>query len=258
MALVVFTYRSQRLEIDISYVLFVGASTMLTYSLHRLVGIRRMGRFNKAGRFAIIQHYRSHIVFYAVLSAIVCGVLFWLFDWQMQVYLACAAIISLSYTLPIFGAGRRLRDFAFIKIFMIAMVWSFVTEAIILLEESTGSRVMTLLAFVERFLYFVAITIPFDIRDIVIDKSSKVRTLPTTLGIGNSLLISYSCLVFAIVIALVSRPSEQSLPLTTCYGVSVLLVFLSKDKKADLWYSGFLDGTMSLPLLVYLLYSTIQ
>lgn len=258
-ALVAYTYLSYRVQIDVAYLLFVGASTILTYSLHRLVGIRRMGRFSEEGRFAIVKEYQSHIRFYAVLSAMACIILFWTFSLQTQVYLAAAAIVSLGYTLPIFGAGRRLRDFAFIKIFMIAGVWAFVTETAILVSdpEAVASSGAIAVAFGERFCYFVAITLPFDIRDLAVDKDSQVQTLPSLLGISTSMIISYALIGIAISITLLSRPVHQGIPLLLCYLVSALLIYLSTGRQADYWYSGLLDGTMLVPLAILLALSAL-
>ena len=65
-AITLFTYLNQLSTTDTSYVYFVGASTLLLYSVHRIIGIRKSESYVNQGRFAIIAKYNSHLIIYSI------------------------------------------------------------------------------------------------------------------------------------------------------------------------------------------------
>jgi len=254
-ALTLFTYMSYHIEVDFAYVFFVGFSTMLTYGLHRVVGIKKMDTFSNVGRFGIVKQFKSHIVGYTIIAGLLCLSLFFILSSLQQVAIIVAGAISLSYTLPIFSKGKRLRDFAFIKIFLIAIVWALVSETIVLLETDSTIGFM-ILPFIERVLFFIAITIPFDIRDQKVDKTSGVTTLATSLGVESARNLAYVLLLFAAITCLSnSIDINSAISKIICYVMASCLIYKSKEHSSDIWFSGFLDGTMMIPLAVYTILS---
>jgi hypothetical protein len=76
-------------------------------------------------------------------------------------------IMTLFYVIPIrgvFSSSTSLRTVAGIKIFLIAFCWAGVTVVFPLLNYDSALSVDMLLLFVQRFLFVIAITIPFDLR----------------------------------------------------------------------------------------------
>ena len=93
--------------------------------------------------------------------------------------------VSVIYGLPIYKNGShlfRLRDVPGLKIFLIAFVWSYVTEG---LPALINGEPIYYLALFERFLFIFAITIPFDIRDVNYD-ASHLATIPQYFGINTA------------------------------------------------------------------------
>jgi 4-hydroxybenzoate polyprenyltransferase len=119
---------------------------------------------------------------------------------RVLITLAPIAAITIFYSLPVFKAERklfRLREIPLLKIFLIAIVWSVATIMLpIIQSERHENTVHVLLMLIERFLFVFAITIPFDIRDIMADQKGGLRTIPTMLGEKRALRlanISMSC-----------------------------------------------------------------
>jgi len=169
-------------------------------------------------------------------------------------------LISILYTLPIFKNGRRLRDIHFIKIFLIAFVWAVTTAAIpsYLVAES---KHIILLSGLERFLFFIAITIPFDIRDFTIDRDVNVKTLIHHLGIKMSLFLAICCLVMALCIDLYFFQSniistQALVAYTMTYSISAGCILLFSQSSSDYYFTGLLDGTMI--LLTAILWISLQ
>tara|TARA_R110000737_G_scaffold301918_1_gene308942 strand:- start:281 stop:880 length:600 start_codon:yes stop_codon:yes gene_type:complete len=194
-----------------------------------------------------------HIIFYAIIGGLVCAYTFSEFPFVRIKLLVLAGTISILYTLPVFGKSMRLRDFSFVKIFLIAFVWALVTETIPLYEKGTDLKIILAL-FLERAFFFIAITIPFDIRDIEIDRSNNVKTIPSALGKNKSIVLSSLLLTLCISIELYL--SQNSLftgfaSAIVAYVICGIMIYLSKDKSDDYYFSGLMDGMILLPWIFF-------
>lgn len=254
--LYLFTVNRFNIEFDFKYFLFTFSSTVFIYSIHRLIGINKVKKFAHKGRFAIIEKFKSHILIYAIISFIGCCYFIFNFDFFRIKLLLGAGIISILYTIPIFGKSMRLRDFSFIKIFLIAIVWSYVC-GFIPLYENAFSFVEILIYFLEIVLFFIAITIPFDIRDYSVDSANNVETIPTYLGRDRSIILSMILLFLTIGLdcALTFIYGNESIGfismLLTCL-ITARIVSFVKDKQSDYYFSGLLDTTIMMPYSIYI------
>lgn len=260
MAITAYSYLSiPYTRVDFGYVGFVGASTLLLYSLHRIVGINKSSNYATQGRFAIIIKYKSHLIIYSIVSALYCLYAYYTFDWSRRLLLVIPATLSLSYSLPIFIGSKRLRDFHWIKIFLIAICWAVITCTIPFYETNGLCNSTILLLTIERAMFIFAITIPFDIRDREIDKSTDVITLATRFSDATLKRISWLALIVATAITMLLYTQDVYNTLTTLslvltFIVTAYLVHLTQERRSDYFYTGLMDGTMILPLiLIYLL-----
>jgi 4-hydroxybenzoate polyprenyltransferase len=108
---------------------------------------------------------------------------------------------------------------------------------------------------IERGLFILAITIPFDIRDIINDAKKNVRTLPSVMGWKNSIILAEVLLILFMV--LVSYRIEFSNPLFVGYlistGITMIGIGLASPKKNDMYCSFWIEGTMLLQFLAVIL-----
>lgn len=254
-AITAFSYLSFGTPSDIYYVLFVGAATWLLYSVHRLIGINQSHAFATQGRFAIIIKYRTHIKIYAVISLVLTTTIYFQLSQLQQAMLVLPSLIALGYSLPIFGSGRRLRDFHWIKIFLIAICWSLITVVIPLYNHTDAAALVSL--GLDRFLFILAITIPFDIRDRAVDRHTKVHTLATKY---SEQVLKWSAILMLIISFLLAQhhlPTVATIALGITYLVSGVLIYKALEEHSDYFYTGLLDGTMLLPYLLFLVLTSI-
>jgi len=218
--------------------------------------MNKVKKFEHQGRFAVISKYRSHIIVYAVLSGLGCALTFFSFSFERMSLLFFAGMISILYTLPVFGKSMRLRDFSFIKIFLIAMVWAVVTESIPLYETGSDTSKIILL-FIERACFFIAITIPFDIRDIAVDKTNNVKTIPTKLGKSNATYLAVLLLILCLGIEfyLFGFGTQGSIAALISYLITAALIIIVRDKEDDYYFSGLMDGAIMIPWVVLQLFN---
>lgn len=244
------------------YPFFVFFSTLFLYCSHRIVGIQKVKAFENEGRFAIIKKFKVHLILYAILGAVASIYFFFGLERRLQLILLIPGLISILYILPIFSNNKRLRDFDNIKIFLIAISWGFIIGAIPYIEVKQTFDVYGLMYFLEKTLFIFAITIPFDIRDLKVDENNNVSTIPSRVGSQRAYRISFILLcVCLLAVALLYFYNIYSikvmLSLSAGYLLTMVMIFLSKEKKHDYYYSGMLDGSIILTALFGIISSGI-
>ncbi len=251
LAMIVQTQRlfGQLPQLDV-LALFVFFATLFIYAVHRIVGISKLHEFYDVDRYAVIARYKHHIRVYAVLGLLGMAYLFWSLSFSTQMALVIPGLLSLGYVVPFLkGSRRRLRDINHIKIFLIAIVWAWITVLLPALEYSVSDPLPLLLMSLERALFIFAITLPFDIRDLKVDAHSAVKTLPSTIGLKRSRQLGYAVLLLMWALVMANfMLSFYSLPTLIALSLSILsttlLVHYSNEKRHDYYYSGLMDGTM--------------
>ena len=140
------------------------------------------------------------------------------------------------------------------KIFLIALVWSIVSVVLVTLENKSFYSFDTLLLFISRFSFVLAITIPFDIRDLKYDDLS-LKTIPQIFGEQKAKTIALYCLAFFELISIfhffVGDFSWQillALMLTSL--LSGILIIKSSQEKNNLFFSFWVEGAS---IIMYLL-----
>lgn len=237
-------------NISANYYGFVFCSTLFIYGLHRIIGIQKTYSLNRKGRYNIVKQYKSHIQLYTLLGGLGSVFLFFSLDRFVQFLCIVPGIISLLYTLPVFGQGKRLRDLHYIKIFLIAAVWAVSTAFIPARIVDTSLLISTCMT-IERFCFFMAITIPFDIRDMTIDMQINVKTIVHQLGKQRSIHLALFFLLLSIssvyyLHELGVMPISHVLALGLSYAITGFLIFRFSSKESDYYFTGLLDGTMIL------------
>lgn len=107
------------------------------------------------------------------------------------------AFMTFFYAIPLFKIGKlevSFRNFPMVKIFSIVMAWAGISVFFPLYEANYQFTSAVYLEFFQRILFLLAITIPFDIRDVAID-SKSLKTLPQSLGITNSKVLGTLLLI---------------------------------------------------------------
>ncbi len=252
--LVVQTYLLFGLELDIHYVLFIFSGTLFLYALHNIKGIYEPTQELVRDKMMIITKMKIPVIILAILSA---GILLYnllFLNIIIITVLSILGFISIWYVVPVFGKQKRLRDYSIIKIFLIALVWA-ALSLIPMLESSIPLNARILL-FLQNYLYIFALTIPFDIRDCEYEKIKGLKTLPSTMGKNNSIILAAIILVLAEIIALYQHKYYgyyESFALIAGYIFTTIAVYYSKDKKNDYYFTGFLDGMTILIFLMVLI-----
>lgn len=237
---------------EIAFTPLVGlvfCSTLFLYAIHRIVGLFKVKPFTKTGRYHVISAFKNHIIFYACIAAIGGLYFFWQVNFTIKMALIIPGILSLAYVLPFLSGKRRLRDLNFIKIFLVAIVWAWVSVLLPYLEIGKSTDSSLIYMFLERAFFIFAITLPFDIRDLAVDAHNNVKTIPTHIGARQSKYLAAAMMVFSILFVLLNFYTHFY-SLWTAFGllisafITVFVINYTDRTEEDYYFTGLVDGLM--------------
>lgn len=189
------------------------------------------------------------ILIISFLFSLYFSFFFWEKVWKLFLI---SGLLSFFYVWKVPGLrGKNLRDLPNLKIYLIAIVWVIITVSVphLVNEEQITNEYIIL--FVAEVLFMVSIIIPFDIRDINLDESSK-KTIPQLLGVKKSIYLS-------IILFILSQILFQILLSKFNFGILILLIiaipiiYKSNPSRKELYFSGVIDGVLIIqPILLYL------
>ncbi len=205
------------------------------------------------------QPYRSWFRFFFIAGTLLTLLsVFWL-PLRIIWFGVGLALLTFSYSLPFlpFKNKKRLREYGWLKILVLAGVWTIATA---LLPMMYWNKSFTNYPFelLNRFVFIFALCIVFDIRDIRTDMRNNIDTLPLKLGLRNSYLtINIALLFFAALNAVqyFRHPAPERLiaAWTTAIITWLVVVYLRK-KPSEIGYMGLADGMMLLYAAIILIF----
>ena len=211
-----------------------------------------------------LTNWTSDNKLYYLMSGLIGGagslwLVFYLSKEALIIIIICAGVSAL-YPIQFLSKGQiALRNVAGLKLFVISAVWTIVTVVLPAVEAgiAVGFELITLT--IQRFLFVMAITIPFDIRDLRIDHPD-LNTLPYRIGIKASRSLARLAMLFAEAIAvLLFFTNDLTLPILIAqlivFELTSLLIHRSSPKKPDLYFSFGVEGTSILLFLMVFIFT---
>ena len=95
------------------------------------------------------------------------------------------SVFCFIYVIPFNRSKKNIRNHSQIKIFIVAFCWASVTVLFPLTNETDIDFLNSFLLFIQRFIFVIAYTIPFEIRDLKYD-SLNLKTMPQVFGIKKN------------------------------------------------------------------------
>ncbi len=258
LAAVLFTIETQ-IQLGMSpqwhpYLFLIFFATLCEYNVHRFITVITNKEALNSEKHKWVKD--NLIAFYALVILSVVGFVIAAFMAKKEVLLTLAPIAALTllYSIPVYGNKKsifRLREIPYLKIFIISFTWSATTVLLPLIQ--TGQEFNTQhvsLILIERFIFVLAITIPFDIRDMEADRAANTKTIPLLLGEKRSMIVSYSSVLIFLVISLFHYNILNQGLIAMAMVISAIstFVFLKWDtaKHYSLYHYAILDGTILL------------
>ncbi len=249
------------------HIIFIFSATFFLYNIHKAITFylkKDILEYNAPiqhaqNRFLKAKAFETPISILTFTAGMVSLETYLRFYIDTQCLIASVGALCMLYVLPIFK-GKRLRDIPYLKIFLIAGVWAFVTVTFPLKAFAKEWYSCDTFMIIEKIFFILAITIPFDIRDMVLDASTGVKTIPLSIGTKNSKWLAYGLLTMSFLTALfINLMSVYTLNTLIAIGISLAIsafvIHKTNNKRSDYFYYFFVDGLLLLQTILVLLIS---
>ena len=247
------TYAFHDVQPNFNLVAFIFFATLLIYNLQRRIGdLNASGTFYKTKTILMIVGALGMIPFALHLTFVeLAG-------------LAIAGAISLGYAYPFISyKGQRLsiRRIPYLKLWIIVLAWILSTTVVPLIDivdlNSTDDRLSTIFFALQQGAFIVALTIPFDVRDLEVDYPFQ-RTLPMVFGVEWSIKFAQRAMIAAFIFAFFNYligffAFPQMLVQMAISALGYFVVARGKKQRSPLYYSIVLDGMILLQGVVVIL-----
>ena len=226
---------------------FIFGCTLVVYNAHFL--LRKLEpRVSDRYRWTV-EHRTLHVSIF-ILGVVMSGISILFLNWKILIACLVLGALSFTYTFPLLPFNKtRLRDFGWIKILTLTLVWTIVTSILPMLFWHHSIMDYPFEIFL-RFMFMFILCIAFDIRDMQTDLKSNIQTLPNLIGLKNSYrVIDASILLFIglSVVQYVRYPSLGRLVGTVIVAVlTKAVIAFTRKHPSDKNYLGLVDGMMFL------------
>ncbi|WP_245984194.1 UbiA prenyltransferase family protein [Gillisia mitskevichiae] len=231
-SLAIITMQNFEISIDINVILFIFLGTITGYNIVKYAGIAGLHHLSLTKNLRLIQ------VFSFLIFLILLYILFQL-TWNVVIFSAVMGLCTLLYILPFFGGGRNLRALAGVKIYVIAFVWSGVTVLLPLIGKTELLQWDVLLEFIQRFLFVLVLTLPFEIRDLKFDMAN-LKTVAQIFGVTKTKILGILCLFAVILLEFLKMNSNfESVISLICICVLLSILLINSRIRQTKYYSSF-------------------
>lgn len=252
------TYLLLSLPFKSEVLIILGCSTLALYNFSMILAKPPHPDKSRFRRVRwVFKHERSLWIWtgIAVTVLLVLGLRLHLPSFLLLGFMGAMGVAYNLPVLPIPGKRRwaGLRQITGLKLFYIGLMWAMSSVLLPVAEAYhdgfviDGWQVAQLLGWV--FLFIVAITIPFDIRDIYQDKYYGLKTIPVMVGEHKALALSAALLVLHASWVWISRyPLPVRLALSSVSLFCLVMILFPPVKKNEYYYFLVLDGMMAIQL----------
>jgi hypothetical protein len=229
------------------HVLILGG-VLIVYNTHFLL---QKSTPELSDRFGWSQHYRLwHYI--SIIIGAGCLVIS-LFKMPAIILQTCIvlALLSFAYSVPMLPLKekKRLKYYGWIKIILLATVWTIVTAVLPMLYHNMRLADYPFEIAI-RFTLLLPLCLAFDIRDMQTDINEGIYTVPNRIGVKNTYHVIDSIVLLFIVFSAIQYyryPSATRIvaEIITAIAVKCVVVY-TKTHHTDRAYLGLVDGIMLL------------
>lgn len=174
------------------------------------------------------KEYSAELKFIFVLTLVSATLLLFLsfyLEFSSLVLTSILGLLVLLYPNTSFNRIQNLRQVTGFKIFLISAVWAGLTVLLPALEANHPLTFALWSEFIQRILFVILLTIPFDLRDLRIDYG-HIKTIPTLIGVQNTKVLSSFLSVTIIILEILFPVKSFPLFMIQIVMIGMLLVLI--------------------------------
>ena len=240
------------LEYDANVLYFVFYASVTGYNFVKYFGVAKFHHRSLAGWLKAIQ-ILSFVAFLALI--------YYAFMLKIStlILITLLGLITFLYAIPILPQKyfiddqKNLRQISGLKVYVIALVWTFATVIVPLINNDVEINTDVIIVSVQRFCYVLVLMLPFEIRDLNYD-SLKLSTIPQKIGVKKTKLIGVFLLMLFFMLDYFKDELIGFEILATLIITFITLLFLLfSNKNQSKYYSAFWIESLPIVWLCILL-----
>ena len=227
---------------NLNYFIFFG--TITGYNFVKYASVAKLHHRRLTKNLKIIQ-------IFSFFCFIGMGYYGYLIPKNTLLYIIPLILLTFLYAVPFLsGFHKSLRQVSYLKIVVVALVWTGFTVLIPLVDVDREISINIMLIKLQRCLIVVVLIVPFDIRDVKYDAIS-LQTIPQKIGIRNAKKLGLMLLVLSLVLEyLFTTSNVVKTPFMIFFFLLIILLMRAKTDQSK-YYSSF--WVESLPIVWWLL-----
>ncbi len=240
------------LDYDENVLYFVFFATITGYNFIKYFGVAKFHHRSLAVWLKVIQVF-SFIAFIAMS--------YYALQLEMKtlLFLSIFGLITFLYAMPLIpmryfrDSQKNLREIGGLKVYVIALVWTFTTVILPLIDNEINLNTDVVITCAQRFVFVIVLMLPFEMRDLNYD-SLKLATIPQRIGIKKTKIIGVLLLMVFFVLEYFKDDLTSNSVLSVLIIVFVtLLCVIFSNKNQSKYYSAFWVESVPIVWLVILL-----
>lgn len=244
-ALVCITQYMFRISNDCGIVYFTFFGTIVGYNFVKYDALARVQKLQ-------IGWQLKGIIALSFLSLIASGLLFLKLQLKTQLYAVVFLVITLLYTLSFFPNKKNARNWAGVKIYIVALCWVGVTVALPVINAGIDITANFYLKCIQRFILVFVLILIFEIIDLAHD-DPHLQTVPQQIGVGKTKKLGYILLAVFCALELFNSNFNYNTEhlIFAIISVIVALFLAFVNEKCPKYYTSF--WAESVPVLWWLM-----
>lgn len=251
-SLTLITLLSFEIAPDKNLILFIFFASISGYNFIKYFGLAKF--YHRS-----LATWLKQIQLFSILCFLALGYFAFLLEFRTLVYLGIFGVITFLYAMPFLpkklfqDIGLKLRTISGLKIYVIAFVWAGITVIVPLINEGYPFNADVIFTFSQRFIYIIAATLPFEIRDMRLD-SLSLSTIPQKIGLKLTKSIGAILMILFFLMEFLKEETSNSevFKLLIIAILTTLLVVFSKIEQSKYYSSFWVEGLPILWLLLML------
>lgn len=253
MALTWVTFIELGLTLNLHLLSFVFFGTITGYNFVKYFGLAKFHHRSLAVWLKVIQVF-------SLLAFLATGYCAFYLNAETLALIGILGVVTFFYAIPVmipkrylFDDHKNLRQIGGIKVYVIALVWTFTSVILPILNNDVVFNADIVILLIQRFYFVLVLMLPFEIRDLNYD-SLKLATIPQKIGVNKTKVIGVLLLVFFVLLEnFKDELNEKTLLSTNIIALITLVFLLFSNKKQSKYYSAFWVESLPIIWLVILL-----
>lgn len=231
-ALVQITFHVFQIQYDVSMALFVFFGTIVGYNFVKYDTLVRIGRKQLGNQL-------KAIAILSFVSVLLVGFYFFQLKRITQLIGIGIFIVTALYTLPFFPNRNNARNWAGVKIYIVALCWVGATLVLPLINAGISFSPDFFIKCIQRFILVFVLILVFEILDLSTD-DPHLQTVPQTIGVNRTKILGVLLLLpFCLLEFLLSTFNYPDLMINVIMVVLVLLFLLFANSNRSKYYTSF-------------------